>query len=151
MQDQCDFASYSCEQLIGLLACFTDVKVDEDQRNWFVTSEDPVLKTQLSKLHALFEKYDETDSGLNYDMTDYAMEWAKCENEEQCKYFIQMRLYEKKISVGDFVKAILKISTIAKELSSVAEEYGKIELLNKLSKIDGFILKYVTMSQSLYV
>jgi len=151
MQDQCDFASYSCEQLIGLLACFTDVKVDEDQRNWFVTSEDPVLKTQLSKLHALFEKYDEIDSGLNYDMTDYAMEWARCENEEQCKYFIQIRLYEKKISVGDFVKAILKISTIAKELSSVAEEYGKIELLSTLSKIDGLILKYVTMSQSLYV
>jgi len=53
--------------------------------------------------------------------------------------------------VGDFVKAILKISTIAKELSNVAEEYGKIELLNKLSKLDGLILKYVTMSQSLYV
>jgi superfamily II RNA helicase len=163
LTDQHDFASYSSEQLIGLLACFTDVKVDEDQRNWYVTSEDAVLKSQLLKLHVLFNRYetmesDETintgfdyKSALNYDMTDFAMEWAKCENETDCKYFIQVRLNEKKISVGDFVKAILKISTITKELSSVAEEYGKIELLNKLSKIDGLILKYVTMSQSLYV
>jgi hypothetical protein len=163
MNDQYDFASYSCEQIIGLLACFTDVKVDEDQRNWYVTSEDSVLKAQLLKLHALFDKYETMEydesvntgfdykSALNYDMTDFAMEWAKCESEEECKYFIQVKLEEKKISVGDFVKAILKISTITKELSSVAEEYGKIELLNKLSKIDGLILKYVTMSQSLYV
>jgi superfamily II RNA helicase len=163
MNDQHDFSSYSPEQLIGLLACFTDVKVDEDCRNWYVTSEDAVLKAQLLKLHALFDRYETIEfdenvntgfdykSALNYDMTDFAMEWAKCENEEECKYFIQSRLQEKGISVGDFVKAILKISTIVNELSSVAEEYGKIELLNKLSKIDGLILKYVTMSQSLYV
>jgi hypothetical protein len=163
MADQHDFSSYSPEQLIGLLACFTDVKVEEDQRNWYVTSEDPVLKTQLLKLHALFDRYDTMESdenintGFNYktalncDMTDFAMEWAKCENESECKYFIQTRVQVKGISIGDFVKAILKISTIAKELSSVAEEFGKIELLNKLSRIDGMILKYVTMSQSLYV
>lgn len=163
MNDQQDFASYSLEQLIGLLAFFTDVKVDEDRRNWYVTSEDAVLKSQLLKLYALFDRYDTMEfdesvntgfdykSALNYDMTDFALEWAKCENEADCKYFIQVKLEEKKISVGDFVKAILKISTISKELSSVAEEYGKIELLNKLSKIDGLILKYVTMSQSLYV
>jgi len=163
MNDQHDFSSYSEEQLIGLLACFTDVKVDEDRRNWYVTSEDAVLKAQLLKLRALFDRYETIEfeenvntgfdykSALNYDMTDFAIEWAKCENEEECKYFIQSRLQEKGISVGDFVKAILKISTITKELSSVAEEYGKIELLNKLSKIDGLILKYVTMSQSLYV
>jgi hypothetical protein len=163
MRDQYDFLHYSPIQLIGLLACFTDVKVDEDQRNWHVTSDDPVLKTQLLKLNALFKEYDDMESdenlntGFNYrsamncDMTDFAMEWTKCESEEECKFFIQVRLAEKTVSIGDFVKAMLKISTITKELSVIAEEYGKIELLNKLSKIDPLILKYVTMSQSLYV
>jgi len=163
MRDQYDFLDYSPIQLIGLLACFTDVKVDEDQRNWHVTSDDPILKNQLLKLNALFKEYDDMESdenlntGFNYrsamncDMTDFAMEWTKCESEEECKFFIQVRLAEKTVSIGDFVKAMLKISTITKELSVIAEEYGKIELLNKLSKIDPLILKYGTMSKSLYV
>jgi hypothetical protein len=46
---------------------------------------------------------------------------------------------------------MMKITTIAKELSKVAEEIGQIELLHKLSKIEGLVLKYVTTAQSLYL
>jgi hypothetical protein len=69
----------------------------------------------------------------------------------ECKEFIQRLGLEKEISVGDFTKAILKISTIAKELGAVCESVGEIELLNKLSQIDGMILKYITTAQSLYI
>ena len=84
-------------------------------------------------------------------MTDFAMQWCKLESENDCKYFIQNDLAEKGISVGDFCKAILKISTISKELGVIAETMGKIDLLYKLTCIDKLILKYITTSQSLYV
>ena len=77
--------------------------------------------------------------------------WIFCETEEECKWFIQTRLAEKGISIGDFVKAVMKTSIIGKELSTVAEQMGNVELLYKLSLIDGKILKYVTTSQSLYI
>ena len=55
------------------------------------------------------------------------------------------------ISIGDFTKAILKISTIGKEISSVCEDNGLVDLMHKLSQIDATILKYITTTQSLYI
>ena len=58
---------------------------------------------------------------------------------------------EKEISVGDFTKAILKISVITNELVAVSEKIGDVDLLHKLKQIDQSILKYITVNQSLYV
>jgi hypothetical protein len=69
----------------------------------------------------------------------------------ECKIFIQNNVADKGISVGDFTKALLKISTIARELSVVAESSNKLECLHKLTQVDSKILKYVTTAQSLYV
>jgi hypothetical protein len=61
-------------------------------------------------------------------------------------------LWEKlEISSGDFIKAILKISTIAKEWMSICEFEGHIELMGKLQQIDSLILKHICTTQSLYV
>jgi len=157
------FADFTVEQIIGLLACFTDVKVNEDQRNWNLTSDDPVMKSRFQKLVSMYKEYEILEeeykmntgidylNALNYDMPDFAMEWALCESEKQCKCFIQSRLAERGISIGDFTKAVMKISTISKEWISMCEEQGKIECMHKLSQIDAKILKYITTSQSLYV
>ena len=84
-------------------------------------------------------------------MPDLATGWCKCETELECKIYIQNNVAEKGISVGDFTKALLKVSTIARELSVVAESFGQVECLHKLSHVDSKILKYVTTAQSLYV
>jgi hypothetical protein len=55
------------------------------------------------------------------------------------------------VSAGDFTKAMLKISTVVKELSGIAEAHAKVDCLHKLSLIDARILKFVATSQSLYV
>jgi len=73
--------------------------------------------------------------------------WCYCDNETECKMLIQ----EYELSIGDFTKAILKISTLARELMAVCEKIGKIELMSKLAAIDGMILKYVATNQSLYL
>lgn len=157
------FADFSEDQMIGLLATFTDVKIDEDSKTWVPMSNDAFLNSKLLTLANWYNTYDDLEQdrsmktgidyrgALNYDMPDIMLEWLKCETEEECKWFIQTRLLEKGISIGDFVKAVMKTSVIAKELSSVAEKIGNVELLHKLSLIDGKILKYVTTSQSLYI
>jgi superfamily II RNA helicase len=162
-QDWCYFRDFSVDQLIGLLAMFTDVKIDEESKSWQIKIDDPFLNTRLNKVvkEYLFYENLEDDRGLksgfnyrtalNYDMPELLTEWIKCDSQEECKWFIQTRLQDKGVSIGDFTKAVIKISTIAKEWSNVSEQNYNVEFLHKLSHIDGKILKYITTSQSLYV
>ena len=92
-----------------------------------------------------------SDSELCYDLMDIIEEWCISTDEPQCKWFIQTKLGEKGISIGDFTKAILKISTITRELMNLCEQFELVILLSKLAHIDGIILKYITTAQSLYV
>jgi hypothetical protein len=157
------FSDLNVKQLIGLFSCFTDIKVPQDIKASVPHTEDETVKLYVKEIDSYcqyFEKremendmrtgirYDEL---LNYDMIDFAMEWCDCENEYDCKYFIQNKVAEKSISVGDFNKALLKIVTIAKELINVCEIIGQMDLKYRLSQIEGLILKYVTTSQSLYL
>jgi hypothetical protein len=157
------FKEFSVDQLIGFFAVYTDVKIDEESRSWQIKIDDPFLNARLNKVvkEYLFYENMEDDRGLktginyltalNYDMPELLIEWIKTDSQEECKWFIQTRLQDKGISIGDFTKAVLKIITIAKEWSTIAEQFSQIELLHKLAQIDGKILKYVTTSQSLYV
>jgi hypothetical protein len=157
------FSEFSVIQTIGLLACFTDVKVLQEEKRSRPNSEDAWLKSRIEQLSASFQEYEdlevqhqlrtgiEYENALNFDMTDLTMEWCALEDEVSCKGFIQTQVAEKGISVGDFTKAILKISTITRELSAIAETSGQTEFVFKLSQVDGLILKYITTAQSLYV
>ena len=154
---------FSIKQIIGLLSIFTDIKVPEDIRVGIPTTEDIFLKARIQEIADMYRYYEDLENetqmqtgnkyegSLNFDIVDFMIEWCDCMNEQECKYFIQNKITEKQISTGDFTKAVLKISTIVKELSSVAEQNGNVEFLYKLSQIDTLILKYITTNQSLYV
>jgi len=163
MMDWNQLARFSEFQLIAFLSCFTDVKVPEDHRIVEPRSNDPFLESKLVELRAQYHRYEQIeltreiytgisyDDALMFDLVDDMAEWCRCETEEQCKYFIQTRLAEKGISVGDFTKACMKISTISKELSGVCLPLGFVELVYKLENVDKHILKYIATTQSLYV
>jgi len=148
------------KQLVGLLSCFTDVKIDQDQKASVPITADAVLKGRINEVVDAFRMYEDlenarkTDPAYDYtnpvifDMTDLMMEWCDFTNDVQCKVFIQDKLL---CSVGDFTKAILKISAMAKEFIAVCEQMGMVDFQYKLSQIDGMILKYVATSQSLYL
>jgi hypothetical protein len=91
------------------------------------------------------------DDLLQYDLLEEMSEWISCDTEQQCKYFIQCKLGEREISIGDFTKAVLKILVITKEFVSVCEIFENVSLLSILKKVDPLISKYVATSQSLYV
>ena len=95
------------------------------------------------------------NSGANYDiiydMIGPMMEWCDLENEQQCKYFIQTRLQELELGLGDFCKGILKIGSMARELSTLCISIGKSETYDKIIYIEELILKFVATNQSLYI
>jgi superfamily II RNA helicase len=157
------FAEFTSRQLVGFFSCFTDIRISKEFRRSGPSDKDRFLKERLEEIQSMFadydtmEKYHDFRTGINYenamvyDISDETMAWCLCENEEQCKLFIQTQLFDKEISVGDFTKSILKISIMAKEMMCVCELIGHVELLHKLSQIDVMILKYITVNQSLYV
>lgn len=154
---------FSVEQLIQLFISFTDIRVPEDYRIMYCSTMDMFLKNVINNTKEFIEEIIaaesdlgmntgiDYDSMLNYDFTDEIIGWIYADTEYKCKEFIQTIVYGKHISVGDFTKAILKISNITREFSAIVEQKGDIEFLNKLSQIDSLILKYVTTAQSLYV
>jgi hypothetical protein len=157
------FENFSSKQLIGLFSCFTDVKIPNDQKSSIPITDDDTLKECIRQLQNYYKEYDKWefendlrtgikyDDELIFDMIEFSMKWCVCNNEIDCKYFIQNNVADKSISIGDFTKAMLKIVTITKEMMNVCEIIGQMDLMYKLSKIEGLVLKYVTTSQSLYV
>jgi hypothetical protein len=153
-------SEFSTKEIVGLLSCNTNINVSSDYEVSFPKTTNSFLKEKIMELQSEYKKYEDLETmnemrtGISYsdalmfDIIDESMEWCDCVSEEECKLFIQTKLSEKEISVGDFTKAMMKISTIAKELSMSIEN---TELLFKLSQVDELILKYIATTQSLYV
>ena len=152
----------SVKQLIGFLSCFTDIRVHPD---YIISSpnlvDDHTIKHLLIKVNTSFEKYDDYESAYNlncglgsnpitYDIISETQLWCDAKDGIECKIIIN-KLDEKNVSLGDFSKAIIKISTITKELINMCENEGRIEFMSKLSLVDEKILKHICTSQSLYI
>ena len=152
------FSHYNALKFIQLFSIFTQIKVADTQNgNNHVTNTSfhflQEIADELIRLETQYQvesciHYDEL---LQYELVDEIAEWCGCTTEIECKQFIQGRLADKGITVGDFTKAILKISTITREVSAICELAGKVDTMHVLSQIDGLILKYVTTAQSLYI
>jgi superfamily II RNA helicase len=158
-----DFAEFEPIHLVGFLSVFTDVRVpngeDVGPNN---CSGCGLVNDRIRDLNRICDSLiqDEEEvriySGENmdsfsYTIVDDVMDWCLCKDEGECRLLLQRLGEDKGVSAGDFTKAILKISTVARELISVCDNMGKIDLMNRLSKIDGLILKHVSTNQSLYL
>lgn len=157
------FEHFTVPQLAAFFSIFTDIRVPEDIRFTVVNCcYDDFLNGRIRE----FEHFREMiiakeeklriygSSGLDdfcYDIMDDVLEWCGCENENQCRQLIMFIYQEKGISVGDFTKALMKISTISRELQGLCEVMNKTEFMHKLAAIDRMVLKYVATSQSLYL
>jgi superfamily II RNA helicase len=157
------FEEFTVSQIVGFLSLFTDVRVIEDSRvaiancsydNFLVNKVrefDQIRESIISK-----EEYKKVygSSGLDgfcYDIMDEMVEWCECNDEMHCRQLI-VRIHEEKgVSIGDFTKAVMKISTISREMQGFCEIMNKTEFMHKLASIDNMILKYVATSQSLYL
>jgi hypothetical protein len=147
------FEEFGSRELAAFFSLFTDA------RNEDLYIENKMLHGKVMQFdqirHSLIVAQDSRNvyvkesglEGFNYGLVDVILSWCDCENEEQCKGVI----YDYELTIGDFTKAVLKISTLVREMMGMCEQLNKIELMHKLAAIDGLILKYVTTSQSLYL
>jgi superfamily II RNA helicase len=157
------FEDFTSIQLVGLFSCFTDIKLPDDSCSMAPESNDIVLNQYIKEIVNMYVQYDSIEgeiglrtgidyvNALQFDLIDIAMKWCQCADETECRIFIEKEVKLYGISIGDFTKAMLKIVTITNEWMTIFETMGYIEILHKLSRIQGMILKYVTTSQSLYV
>lgn len=155
------------EDLVGFLSCFTSVNVGDDYKCWNPESCDvletrPELLALITHTTELYNSYqsDEsviqiksgTDYTIHYDLIGYVIEWVKNVHDgAQAKELVQRLELDKKVFLGEFVKAILKIVNIANELEKVANSFGLVGLAHKVQQIPGLVLKFVATNQSLYV
>ena len=153
-----DFADFNAHTLAAFLSVFADVKSAKD----FEYIENDVLHAISKQFYDVCDKIVECEdangiietlniSEYSFAIADNVLEWCACSDENDCRGVLQGLRDEKGVSIGDFTKALLKISTVVRELISVCEKTGKIELMSCLKQIDPLILKHVTTNQSLYL
>jgi hypothetical protein len=158
-----NFEEFSAKDLVAFFSLFTDVRVNSECRIYPGFSnycDQPFMNEKIKnfeKVRSELLVFEEShgihmrDTGLDglcYDLLDCMYAWCECTNEAECKSVIS-EIEANGVSIGDFTKAILKISTLSREVMGATTTC--VELAHKLSQIDGLILKYVATNQSLYL
>ena len=163
-------SGWTAKQLVGLLSVFVDIRLPENLRVHEPQCSDAKVKDAIVALDGFYDeiRHEELERGcytgvvyegaLCFDMTDTMMEWCDMTEESECKTWLQ-DLVASNISAGDFTKACMKLSAIAKEMCAMCEVLalvptvgsGALELAHKLCEIDALILKHIATTQSLYL
>ncbi len=153
------FKNFTTEELILLFSCFTNINVDDSIKTYTCSylKMNDIAKT----IQTLFDKYEElqsrsyipndTECIFHLELINELPEWIASENEPQCLVILEKIKNNKNIFLGDFVKAILKINTIASEVDKICDILNNLELKQKLTNIGKLTLKYVATNQSLYI
>jgi superfamily II RNA helicase len=140
---------FSPLELVTFFSVFCDIRISNDDRVYnadydFLEQAAATLQNAES-MHKIHVK----ENGLGpfcYDLLDIMPQWCECTDEVQCKQV----LGQLPTSIGDFTKAILKISTIGREIANAFDSIDT-EFVYNLKKIDELILKFIATNQSLYL
>jgi superfamily II RNA helicase len=168
------FRGFSVEQVVGVLSCFLEMRSENDstppcKELWGKREppckelSDPVLDRGYKRLLQAKEAKEAAESTrpgiehieetvLQTRLSKPLMEWCSgCRTGEECRALLQTQVAEVGLSLGDFVKAVLKVVAAKKELESIAVEQGWVELQHLLSQVDERMLKFIMTNQSLYL
>ena len=148
------FDNLSEIELAGMLGVFCTTKLREDEKRGNIDNlEIPGnMKEKLKLLQKICNKYQDEEIKnniqvnnnweLNLDMVEYTYYWAT-----GCSYGeLQFVSFE-----GNFIRDILRVDNIAKDLIMMSEVVGKLDLMNKASLISDKIVRDSIGVDSLYV
>ena len=156
------FHPLSASELAATLSCFTSVRLSDDMKitdSQYMRVPSKVKKvirtiqTTYDKYYDIETKYHTAfveDYTLHYDMGEFIMDWCNATNELECNAVLH-NASNYDITLGEFVKAVLKINNIAQELEKVALLLHNVKLLHTLSEIPALTLKGCVTNQSLYL
>ena len=157
------FNELTASEIVGVLSCFTNISMPNDKRSSIPveTNINYKIKKVASKINDLMNKYYDLESdfqldtgseySIHFELIDYLVDWCNAQNEQSCISIINTIKREKELFLGEFVKAILKINNICKELEKICEVIQNLNLLKKIKEIPELTLKYVATNQSLYI
>ena len=155
------FIEFNASQISSILSCFTNLNVPDDLKNKYPETQSYFINIITMDFINSLNHYESLETSLkinsgssyeiNFDIQREILDWCSCNNEEECKQLIEYIKIKKNISLGDFVKAILKINNIAKEIEKICEIKNNIVLLEKIKQIPKLTLKYIVTNQSLYL
>jgi len=157
--------SLNSKELVGLLSCFCDIRVSNDEKRAivpcsmnkkiekFIVSicESVELHKKIEQDFGYFPNNNNNEETLCFDFIDYFMDWCDCVDANDCQVILNRIETEKEVMIGDIIKGFIKIKNIAFEMERVCELYGNMELLYNLRQIPSLILKYLITTQSLYL
>ena len=157
------FKDFTGEEIVCSLSFMIDIKTNENIKSNIVNCKNNNIGVLVKNIDNELLNYNTLESkfniisGINYDNKNYDIPdiiegWINCNDEMECRNYIKDIINTKyEIMTGEFVKCLLKICAIIKEINKMCEELGYIELLNKMENIEEKILKYVVTPQSLYL
>lgn len=149
-----------------LLSCFTHVRLTDENtihhKNDIDLPDKIYNKTisRLTKIENKLNKYkdielferildNEEKYYIHYNLANSIYYWCHSENPQQCfECYNYMKQYG--LSTGDFIKSILKICNIAKELEKICEITENLALLDKIKHIPNLLLKSIVTNQTIY-
>ena len=151
----------SSKEFITLFSVFTSIRLSDEDRvhNYNTINISDNCKNLFKKLNQKLNFWSaiESDFGhkcdqyeIQYDLAEMAYKWTFVENEaDAIEVFNELDYWG--IFIGDFVKAMLKINTIADEVKNVAILTENLALIEKMNRISQLTLKSVITNHSLYL
>ena len=151
----------SATELSSFFSIFTSIRVGDDKKMFTANSiVDEYMSSLIKNIEEDYDYfYNEEISNrldvvdeytLHYDLIEDVYNWCEANNEQECNVVIQS-VKDRGIFVGEFVKAILKINNIAKEIEKICNLTNNVELMKKLIEIPKLTMKYIVSTQSLYL
>jgi len=141
-------------ELASILGIFCNTKLQEDEKRGNINSlQIPLkIKTKLQKLQTIIDTFQQKESNykinvgniwdMNLDMVEYTYYWASGVEFAN----LQFVNFE-----GNFIRDMIRIDNIAKDLIMMAELIGKLDVMNKASLINEKIVRDIVGFDSLYV
>ena len=152
------FKSHSESDILQIISCFYDIKVNDDYKNLVA----PYMQKEIKYIQEMMDlfidyeaKYQLSSSNnyvLQFDMMKYTKKWYESvESIDDTKFFFHELKKEKDIFIGDFIKCCLKILNMCKEIVFVCELVSNYELMEKIKNISQNIHKFIVSNDSMYV
>ena len=149
-------------QWIAFFSIFTPIRISQEDKIHSVNeiqTVDDNTKEMIKKFDRTLDYYyrieiEQLRSGkaekynIHYDMCELLYNWS----DKDCNvYNVLSEAQYWGISIGDFIKSVQKVCSIAKEMEKVAILIEDNDLLSTIKEIPKLLLKFVVSNDSIYI
>jgi superfamily II RNA helicase len=144
--------------IIAIFSCFiSENKSNENHENIDVPDEIKQSIMEVKKIHNSFidlvhehKLFFVRDENFDTSFIKYIYKWSQSNNTNDCISVLYDYTSENNHFVGQFVRKMLKIINISREIEKMCETNENLSLLTKIKEIEKILLKSIVTTQSLY-